>query len=86
MLKDELLPIGSIVSVGNQDIMICAYFKKNTKVKDEHFDYACCLYPSGMSENAILIKKEQIDVIKFIGFQDNRFVEFKHHLMEENEK
>jgi len=86
MMKNELLPIGSIVTVGGQDIMICAYFQKGAKVNDQEFDYACCLYPVGMGPDALLIKKEQIEKIKFVGFQDLRFVELKKKLGEENAK
>lgn len=77
MMKDDILPIGSIVTAAGQDIMICAYVNKGALINNQHFDYACCLYPNGMSKDAILIKKEQIQKIKFIGFQDARFVEFK---------
>lgn len=62
--------------------MICAYFNKDAKINGEKYDYACCLYPFGMSKEAILIKKDQIERIKFIGFQDNRFVEFRKKMGE----
>ncbi len=79
-MKNELLPIGSIITVENQDLMICAYFKKNTEINDKKCDYACCLYPIGMGKEAILVEKSQIQRVKFIGFQDNRFVEFKNRM------
>lgn len=85
MMKDELLPIGSIVYADGKDLMICAYMKKDALVNNEHYDYACCLYPYGMSKEAILIRKDAIKRIKFIGFQDGRFVEFKKELEKKNE-
>lgn len=77
-MKNEILPIGSIITVNNADLMICAYFKKNAKINNEQYDYACCLYPSGLGKDAILVKKENIDRVKFIGYQDGTFVQFKH--------
>ena len=77
-MKNSILPIGSIITVNGQDLMICAYFKPDAVFNNETYDYACCLYPSGMGETSILIKKESIQLVKFIGFQDNRFLEMKH--------
>ncbi len=85
-MTNDILPIGSIVTVSDQDVMICAYINKGTLISNEQFDYACCLYPTGVSKDAILIKKEQIQKVKFIGFQDGRFVELKNKLEENNEK
>jgi hypothetical protein len=76
-MKNELLPIGSVVTVNNEDLMICSYMGKDSKIKDKHYDYACCLYPDGISEQAALINKEQIQRIKFIGFKNKRFYEYK---------
>ena len=85
-MKDELLPIGTIVEVENLDLMICAYFKKGAKIGDNEFDYACCVYPMGMGKDAVLIKKEQIKRIKFVGFQDYKFNNLKETMEKENEK
>lgn len=82
-VNNNILPIGSIITVAENDVMICSYFKKGKKINGEEYDYACCLYPSGLDKNAILVKKENIQRVKFIGFQDNRFVEFKKQ-MEDN--
>ena len=84
-MKNDILPIRSIVLAADQDIMICAYIPRGSLINNEQFDYACCLYPTGISKDAILIKKEQIQKVKFIGFQDGRFVELKNKLREENE-
>ena len=80
-MKNDILPIGSIVTAEGQDIMICAYMKKDALIEGKSYDYACCLYPNGLGKNAILIKKEQISKVKFIGFQDGRFVELKKKLV-----
>ena len=84
-MKNDILPIGSIVNVEGQDVMICTYIPKGALINNEQFDYACCLYPTGMAKDAILIKNEQIRKVKFVGFQDGRFVELKNKLREENE-
>lgn len=79
-MKKQLLPIGSIITVNGQDVMICAYFQKDALINNEKYDYACCLYPSGMGKEAILVKKEQIEKLVFVGFQDSRFVDFKEKM------
>ena len=84
-MKNDILPIGSIITADGKDLMICAYIKKDALVDNKHFDYACCLYPVGLSKEAILVKKDQIRRVKFIGFQDSRFVDLKKELVKENE-
>lgn len=84
-MKDEILPIGSVVTAEGQDVMICAYLKKDVLVDGNSYDYACCLYPFGLKKEAILIKKKQISRIRFVGFQDPRFVELKKKLVDNNE-
>lgn len=79
-MKDSILPIGSIVSVKNVDIMIIAYLDKNKKIDGDSYDYVCCVYPIGLEENTILVKKEDIENIKFIGYQDVRFSKLKELL------
>ena len=82
---NDILPIGSIIRVDGMDLMICSYLKKDSIINNEHYDYACCKYPEGIKENAILIKKEKIERVRFIGFQDNQFVTFKNNMEKENE-
>lgn len=79
-MDNTFLPIGSIVTVKGVDVMICSYIKKGKLINNIQYDYACCSYPDGIGENAILIKREDVDNVKFIGFQDNRFVELKKNL------
>ena len=84
-MKQDILPIGSIVVVNGVDFMICAYIKKGKKINNESYDYVCCEYPIGVQEKAGLIKKEDIARIKFIGYQDNRFVQLKEELRGKDE-
>ncbi|MBR2827865.1 MAG: DUF4176 domain-containing protein [Bacilli bacterium] len=84
-MKSKLLPIGSVLTVKGQDVMICAYLNPKLAINNDYFDYACCLYPNGMSNETIVVKKEDIERIKFIGFQDARFEKMKELMEKENE-
>lgn len=81
-MKDELLPIGSIIEVDNEKLMICAYVIKGSLIEGEQYDYACCKYPGGLSKDAVLVKKSQIKRVKFIGYQDDTFFEMKASMEE----
>ena len=83
-MKNSILPIGSIVRANNQDLMICSYLKKDALVQGKHYDYVCCLYPNGVQEESVLIQKEQIQKIIFIGFQDARFEMMKKIMESQN--
>ena len=76
-MKNELLPIGSVIAIKEAELMICGYFKKDAS----KYDYVCCIYPSGMGPEAIFVKKEIIERVKFIGYQNGNYVEFKHKYM-----
>ena len=76
-MKNELLPIGSVVEVEKQNLMICSYVKKGKELNGKKYDYACCLFPFGMGANAILINKEQIKRVVFVGLQNNDFLKLK---------
>ena len=66
----DLLPIGSIIRVEGIDVMICAYMKKDSILN---------------KKTSNLNKKYILERVKFIGFQDNQFVEFKNKLEKEND-
>ena len=85
IMKNSYLPIGSIITAEGQDLMICAYINKKTEINGNYYDYACCLYPSGLGPEAILIKKEQIKDIKFIGFQNGKYYDYLKQLENKNE-
>ena len=46
-MKKELLPIGSIVTVSGQDLMICAYIKKGSLINNEELQCEVFQYPIG---------------------------------------
>lgn len=76
-MDKSFLPIGSIITVDNIDLMICSYIKKGKLVNNIQYNYACCRYPIGLDEKAILVQAKDITGVKFIGYQDNRYVELK---------
>ena len=84
-MKNNILPIGSIVSVGKLDLMICSYFDYSKDLNGEKYDYICCPYPHGLTNDIMMIKKNNIETVKFIGFQDARFVELKKELENNHE-
>lgn len=84
-MKDELLPIGSIVDVNGVDLMIAGYIDSKLDIEGEHYHYACFPYPTGLSEQSLLVNKNKITRVKFLGFQDNRFAKLKIDLEKHNE-
>ena len=72
-MKNTLLPIGSIISVKGVELMICAYFKANVTVNNQKYDYACCVYHDGLGKDAIIVKKEEIQKVIFIGYHNAKF-------------
>ena len=83
-MKNKLLPIGSIITVSGVDLMICSYADKKKIINNKSYDYICCRYPTGIDDNMALVKKEDIARVKFIGYQDNRFVKLKEEWEREN--
>lgn len=79
-MKNSLLPIGSIVTVGVDNLMICQYIPNGKLIDGVQYDYACCLYPTGIGEKSILIKKTDIDIVTFIGYKNDSFSKFKEIL------
>lgn len=77
---EELLPIGSIVTVENKDLMICAYLGQVPDINGKKYDYACCSYPIGITQKSAIISKNQIERIKFLGFKNKEFYDLKKEL------
>lgn len=79
-VKNTLLPIGSIISVKGVELMICAYFKENVTINNQKYDYACCIYPDGLGKNAIIVKKEEVQKVIFIGYHNAKFNALKEKM------
>jgi len=83
----KLKPIGSIIRLkGNKSLfMIMGYYKNNIQEnQDKIYDYCGCEYPIGFETNkVILFNDEDIDIIVFIGYQDNKGIEFRKKISTE---
>ena len=86
-MTDKILTIGSIIKMHDSDLllMIYGYVNKNKKIEDDYYDYFCCIYPTGVNgKDSILVKKEKIEKIIFIGYQDSKFSNFVDLLKKNN--
>ena len=79
----DLLPIGSVVLLNQADqrMMIIGRSQKDQD-SGRIFDYAGCLYPTGIinSNEVYLFDAEDIDVLFFIGFQDFEELAYRDEL------
>ena len=82
-MKNDILPIGSIISVEGKDLMICSYIKDDALIEGKHFDYLCCLYPVGLTKDSLLVNKQDIERVKFIGYQSPDFNKLKELIKNE---
>lgn|SRR5699024_4758448 len=88
-----MLPIGSVVYLkeGTQKVMILSRAPLVTTDEGEQlmFDYAGCMYPSGLEpDNVLYFNKENIDQIVFEGHRDEqeeRWQQLYKRWLEENE-
>lgn len=84
MYKD-LLPIGSVVLLkgGNKRVMICGRIQ--TRAGEEKiYDYSACYFPEGIvdTSNMFFFDRDAIDVIFFIGCQDEEELRFRHEVLD----
>jgi hypothetical protein len=78
-MEFKYLPIGSIVvskDFKDKEFMICAYIDKNKKINDTNYDYACCLYPIGITKECFFLKNSDVSEIVFIGYQGPKYKMF----------
>lgn len=76
---DELLPIGSVVSVLNMDHRVMIIGIKQICLDDNHeYDYVAIPYPEGQVgiNSQIIFNNEDISHISFIGYQDSEHFTF----------
>lgn len=80
MLKG-LLPIGSVVLVGNskKKVMIVGVCQKGGSTEQKLWDYAGVIFPEGYldSQKMFLFNNEQITQIYALGYQDAEQMAFK---------
>ena len=73
-LIEELLPIGSVVSVLDIDHRLMIIGIKQINFDDNHeYDYVAVPYPEGQvtSDCQVLFNNNDINEISFIGYQDS---------------
>ncbi len=78
-MNNKILPIGSIIKMKDNDLyfMIYGYVDKNKEIEENYYDYFCCIYPTGINgKDSILIQKDKIEKVIFIGYQDSKFTNF----------
>lgn len=84
MYKD-LLPIGSVVLLkgGNKRVMICGRIQTRTG-EEKIYDYSACYFPEGIvdTSNMFFFDRDAIDVIFFIGCQDEEELRFRHEVLD----
>lgn len=90
MVKNEYLPIGTIVTLKDADsskYMITEYFPLHTKkLRKGYFDYGAILYPNGREELTIHFNNEDIKEILFKGYDSEKLNDFQNELnMKEKE-
>jgi len=82
-MKNNILPIGSIVSLykNNTKLMIVGYLQK-TNEDDKVWDYSACVYPNGfVSPNRMVVFDSiQIERIYYVGYTNLENIEFLKEL------
>ena len=77
----ELLPIGSVVLIGNskKKVMIVGVCKKGGQNPNAIWDYTGVIFPEGYldAEKMFLFNREQISHVYALGYQDEEQMAFK---------
>lgn len=82
---DDLLPIGSVVTIPDLNHRMMIIGIKQISVEDNHeYDYAGVPNPSGIlgNEGYLLFNNDDITEINFIGYQDSERFAFLDQLQE----
>lgn len=80
-MNNELLPIGSVVLIGNskKKVMIVGVCQKGGQDLNAIWDYTGVIFPEGYldSEKMFLFNREQITRVYALGYQDEEQIAFK---------
>ena len=81
---DELLPIGSIVTLPDINYRMMIIGIKQLSIDNHEYDYIGVPYPSGLmgADSTLLFNNDEIMEINNIGFQDSERFEFIDQLKE----
>ena len=86
---NEILPLGSIVSLknGNGKLMIIGLFQKSES-DNKVYDYCALLHPYGYlnSNDIFLFNRDKIDKIYFNGYYDQETVDYYDDVVWANKK
>lgn len=81
----SLLPIGSVVSISDNNtlVMIYGHLQKNL-LTGEIFDYIGCHYPEGIldTDQCLLFNEKDICKLYFVGLQDTEELAYQVSLEE----
>lgn len=85
---DELLPLGSVVIIHNQEYLVVQVGVINEEENEQkYYDYALVNYPEGLTEDATLAAQASaIDKVEFVGYQSPEFLEKLEQIKEEKKK
>ena len=79
-MNNELLPIGSVVLIGNskKKVMIAGVCQKGGSDPNKLWDYVGVIFPEGYldAEKMFLFNHDQISRVYFIGHQDEEQLAF----------
>ena len=82
----NLLPVGSVVLLkgGQKRVMICGRVQARVG-ENKIYDYAACRYPEGIIDPSemFLFDHSSIEMVYFVGFQDQEEFEFKDTVLSE---
>lgn len=85
--KNRPLPVGSVVILkgANTKMMVLGYLKYGPENRTDIYDYAGCLFPQGYHspEKTYVFNHDGIERVYFLGYQDDRQIEFADSMMEQ---
>lgn len=83
-MYSDLLPIGSVVRLkeGTKKYMICGRIQADENER-RIYDYSACFFPEGLIDPSqiFLFDRNAIDVVFFIGYQDQDELEFRGNVL-----
>lgn len=82
------LPIGSVVLLKGATKKVMIFGRIQVTDEKKMYDYSGCLFPEGYmgSDKMYLFNNEDIDMIYFLGMQDEEELKFRHYIEEQMNK
>lgn len=82
-IGSDLLPIGTVVTIGFIDQAVMIYGRKQQQAdKQKIWDYVACPYPQGhiSDETNVFFNHEQIKQVIFKGFESEGELALRHNI------